>query len=482
MEKALSGVFDTILLLWPVLVFVLGLALSLWATVHVLLKKDQAQSAIAWMGMIWLVPIVGSLLYWLFGINRVHRRALSIKTPLHYGNVHIADFVVSSKRFHDTPHWLGLKQLVDRVTRQQLLSGNRVDVLFNGDQAYPAMLEAIESAQESIALATYIFGHDDWGLRFVEALKRAHDRGVAVRVLIDGVGQYYSWPSVTGLLQREGIAVSRFLYSILPWRMAYLNLRNHRKLLIIDGELAFTGGLNIRAHHVGRPPKARDLHFRVRGPVVQQMMLIFAEDWLASTEEALADERWFPPPKLCGKALARGIPDGPDEYYDQFRWTLMAGLGEARETILIMSPYFLPDQGLQDALKHAALRGVVVDIVLPRKNNWPFVNWASHIILPGLIEAGCRVWLSAPPFDHSKILLVDEAWTLMGSGNWDPRSLRLNFEFNIEVYDGRLASRLRHYAVSVMNQGQLLTLDDLRQRPLWQKLRDGLAHLCSPYL
>ena len=185
---------------------------------------------------------------------------------------------------------------------------------------------------------------------------------------------------------------------------------------------------------------------------------------------------------MAGKALARGIADGPDENYDQLKWALMAALGEAQSNVIILTPYFLPDQGLQDALKHAALRGVQVDILLPEKNNWPFMNWASHVLLPDLMKAGCRVWWSAPPFDQSKVMLVDDAWVLLGSGNWDPRSLRLNFEFNVEVYDGRLAKKLKHYVLELMKQAKPLSLDTLLNRSLWRKLRDGLVHLASPYL
>ncbi len=229
-----------------------------------------------------------------------------------------------------------------------------------------------------------------------------------------------------------------FLPRWLPRVTPYANLRNHRKILVVDGRCGFTGGMNIREGHY---PEVRprhpiqDLHFRVEGPVVAHLQEAFAEDWVFCSGELLQGERWFPPLEPAGVSPVRGIADGPDEDFEKLRLTLLGALACARSSVLIVTPYFLPDAGLITALNVTALRGVAVDIVLPERNNLRLVQWASTALLWQVLEQGCWVWLSPPPFDHSKLMVVDGTWALVGSANWDPRSLRLNFEFNLECYD-----------------------------------------------
>jgi len=303
-----------------------------------------------------------------------------------------------------------------------------------------------------------------------------------VRVLIDGAGQYYTFPPIGLRLRRCGVPYRLFIHSLLPWRMPYLNLRNHRKILVVDGRHGFAGGMNLSAKHAGAPPAARDLHFRVSGPVVGQIMRVFADDWMFASGEELSGEDWFSPLEDSGRALARAIPDGPDEDFDKCRWALFGGLGAARRRVVVATPYFLPDEELIIALSHASLRGVQVDILLPGTNNWPFVQWAANTVLGRLSNAGCRVWLSSGTFDHSKYMTVDGAWCLVGSANWDPRSLRLNFELNVETFDPTLAMALERHAADIIRDARLVTAEQLKARGLPVRLRDGAARLLTPYL
>src|SRR2546422_2590431 len=232
------------------------------------------------------------------------------------------------------------------------------------------MLAGIESAKTSISLTIYIFDNDPSGTQIVLALGRAVERGVAVRVLIDAAGMRYSWPSITHKLKRAQIPFSNFLpVSLLtPWRLASVNLRNHRKILVVDGQRALTGGMNIRHGNVlADKPKSpvRDLHFRAEGPVVARLQEAFANDWAFTTGEALDGGIWFPELKECGNVIARVITDGPDADYCKLRWTLLAALAEAQTSVEIITPYFLPDYALVTALNLAALRGVRADIILP---------------------------------------------------------------------------------------------------------------------
>jgi cardiolipin synthase len=353
------------------------------------------------------------------------------------------------------------------------------------EAAYTAMLQAIDEAARSITMTTYIFDNDRAGQMFLEALARAVGRQVEVRVIVDDVGARYTWPSIVRPLRRAGIPVSRFLPKLMPWAFPYANLRNHRKILVIDGRLGFTGGMNIREGHCPewKPRHAiDDLHFFVEGPVVTQLQEVFVHDWAFCTGELLAGEVWFGPTEKVGAAFARGISDGPDDDFEKLRTTILGALACAESTVQIVTPYFLPDSGLITALNITALRGVQVDILLPQKGNLRLVQWASTAQLWQILERGCRVWLSPPPFDHTKLMIVDGLWTLLGSANWDPRSLRLNFEFNLECYDQNLAQDLGELIQQKLKRCQPLTLADVDGRSLPIKLRDGVARLFSPYL
>jgi cardiolipin synthase len=347
------------------------------------------------------------------------------------------------------------------------------------------MLEAISAARHSIALTTYIFDNDDVGRQFAEALIAAHARGVAVRVIIDAVGQHYTWPSMIKRLRTAGVPAAAYMPILMNRNLAALNLRNHRKLLILDGESAFTGGMNIRGGNLLAKPSThpvRDLQFRIRGPVVQELMSVFVSDWEFVTRETLSGASWFPPLKECGPVIARAIPDGPDEYFEVLKMIILGGLAQARRSVLIATPYFLPDAGLISALNTTALRGVAVEILLPEKNNLKLVQWASFTLYWQLLDRGCRVWHSPPPFDHSKLMLVDDQWALVGSTNWDPRSMRLNFELNLECYSTELGTRMRAWFERRREEAREISQADMDNRRLARRLRDGVARLLSPYL
>jgi cardiolipin synthase len=264
-----------------------------------------------------------------------------------------------------------------------------------------------------------------------------------------------------------------------------INLRNHRKLLVVDGQTAFTGGMNIRHGNVlANHPKhaVQDLQFRVEGPVVTQLQEAFVNDWAFTTGEILDADIWFPELEERGEAIARVIVDGPDEDFEKFRWALLAALAEAQTSVKIVTPYFLPDTALVTALNLAALRGVRVDILLPTKSNLPFVDWASRAMWWQVLRRGCRLWLTPPPFDHSKLMIVDGHWVLLGSANWDARSLRLNFELNVECYGHDFASEMEAVIQRKLRGAREVTLAEVDARSLPAKLRDAIARLFSPYL
>jgi cardiolipin synthase len=473
----------------PFLVSALSVTISLVASAHVILNKRDTRSAIGWIGLIWLSPFLGTMAYVLLGINRINRKAQSLRRgrprlepppALACPPEEVARYVADEDR-----HLVSLARLVGEVTGRPLLEGNEIVPLMGGDQAFPAMIRAIDEASRSVSLVTYIFNDDRAGRLFVDALKRAVDRGVAVRVLVDGIGARYDWPSITRVLRNAGVPFATFIPTLVPGWTPYLNLRNHRKILVADGRVGFTGGMNIDEDyfHQIHPRRPRnDLHFRVEGPVVAHLQHVFAEDWVFTTQEFLQGDLWFPALDPVGPVLSRGISDGPDEDLDKLIGVILGALACAETSVAIVTPYFLPDAPLISALTIAAMRGVQVDIILPKQNNLNLVKWASTALLGELIERGCRVWYSPPPFDHSKLMVVDDIWSFVGSGNWDPRSLRLNFEFNLECYGPALAASLGQVVRDKLRDAERVTMDDIKNRSLPVKLRDGTARLLSPYL
>lgn len=457
------------------------------ASGHAILRKEDTRAAVAWVGVILLMPLIGPLLYLMLGINRIRRRATELRgeLPREDQSAAVWSYVPGKLDYYLPESLQPLARLVNRVSREPLLTGNRLTPLINGDEAYPRMLEAIAGARRSITLSTYIFNNDAVGRDFARSLGQAVRRGVSVRVLVDAVGLRYSIPSIIRELRRERVPFARFLPSRTPLAMPFMNLRNHRKLMVVDGLLGFTGGMNIAMGNCieSRPRQPiRDMHFAVEGPVVSELQTVFAEDWRFASRERLSGQAWFPEPYAPGTTLSRVIPDGPDENFDALRQVIVGALSVAREHVRIMTPYFLPDLTVQDALKTAALRGVTVDVLLPVKNNLRLVDWACRGQLEGLLTWGVRVWYSPGEFDHSKVFTVDGQWCMVGSANWDPRSLRLNFECNLECYDMRLTRSLEAILDRSRAASEELTLARLQEDWLPVRLRNGMARLLSPYL
>lgn len=455
-------------------------ALSAAVTAHVLLRKRDVGAAVGWIGLAWLTPFVGSALYLLLGINRVHRRAqrLSEAWPLHDD----AAPVPAARETHGGD-LAALERAGHRITRRPTLPGNGIALLHGGDEAYEPMLAAIEEARASIGLSSYILSGDAVGRRFIEALIRAQGRGVAVRVLLDGIGSGYFWSPAFRRLRRGGVPAARFMHSPLPWRMPFLNLRTHKKILVADGRRGFTGGLNIaRENLLAAAPRhpVRDSHFAVEGPVVAQLAEAFTRDWLYATGETLAGEAWFPALAPRGEAVARVVTSGPDQDLEKIEFLILQAIACARRSIRVMTPYFLPDERLVTALALAPMRGIEVDVILPERGNHVLVDWAMRAHVGPLIAAGCRLWRNPPPFDHSKLMVVDDAWCLVGSANWDVRSFRLNFELNMEVFDTALARQVA--ATIEAKRGARVHAADLAARSLPARLRDAGVRLLLPYL
>jgi cardiolipin synthase len=456
----------------------IGLLLAIGVTIHILLRKREVASSVGWIGLVWFAPLLGAIAYAMFGVNRVRRRARRLRPK---------DDDPAGRKGGSLPPDAGdlasLGRGIGHITGRPLLAGTVVQAYENGDEAYPPMLAAIAAATSSVGQSSYIFQDDRWGGRFIDALTEAKARGVEVRVLIDGIGGDWLRSPTYHRLRRNGVTADRFMHSLLPWRMPFINLRTHKKILVVDGRIGFTGGMNIADDNVmaTRPKQpVQDLHFRIEGPVVGQLAEAFADDWAFVTDEDLTDEAWSPPLEPRDGALARVIDSGPDEGLEKVEFAVLQALACARDGVEVMTPYFLPDERLVTALALAAMRGVAVDLVIPAESNHRLVDWATRANIGPLLDAGVRIWLSPAPFHHAKVMVVDAEWCLIGSSNWDIRSFRLNFELCMEVYDRDLAATL----TSLMHgaRGAQLTQAELDARSLPARVRDAAARLMLPYL
>jgi cardiolipin synthase len=368
------------------------------------------------------------------------------------------------------------------VSGWPLTAGNRIELLHDASAIFDAMITAIEAAREYVYFSTYIFDGGPLGQRFATALNAAAERGADVRVLIDGVGEWYSWERAGKLFRGSRVRFARFLPPRLWPPAIRVNLRNHRKILVVDGEVAFTGGINIRDRYLDGPEEHRivDSHCRIVGPVVTQIETIFLRDWEFATADARAAPRRAPQP--AGGALCRAIADGPDSSLGRLTTLITGAIGSARQRIAIMTPYFVPPRELIAPLQAAALAGVDVSVILPARNNLPYVHRATRHMLWELLQRGVHVYYQPPPFVHSKLFYVDDHYAQVGSANLDERSLRLNFELNVEVFDRDTVSGLARHFEAIRASASRVTLKDVDGRPVLTKAIDGIAWLFSPYL
>jgi len=478
---------------WPHIFVALSVLLGVPAAVHATMTKEDVRSAIGWVGIIVLSPVLGALIYGVAGINRIRRSSIGMQRSLlrergldQFGRFDVSGAMVSDKFGQ---RFASMKMLGDRVSRHRMSAGNSITMLEGGDAAYAAMLRAIADAKRSVLLETYIFDRDAIGLRFADALIAAVKRGVEVRVLIDAVGARYSVPSIVGYLKDAGVSAQVFNGNIIMGlRLPYANLRTHRKILVVDGAIAFTGGMNIRAgftQESAGEARALDTHFKLSGPAVADLFQVASEDWQFVSREMLDGPAWqvvAPTENRKSAVLMRVVPTGPDRTNEANHKMLVGAFSIARKSIRIMSPYFLPDRELISALVTAAMRGVQVDIIVPSVNNLKLVDRAMTAQFDQLLKGNCRIWRSVGAFNHSKLLSVDERWSYVGSSNLDPRSLRLNFEIDIEILDTAFAEGLDARIEAIRAAAKPVLLADLRAQPFLKRLINKIFWLGSPYL
>lgn len=466
----------------------------------VLLHKDRPVSAAMWLAVVWTLPYLGALGYLTFGMDRVRRgaaeRAASRELVTRRARLH-PEFERHALEQHQfdlddpgqRPGAHIFRGTDPAVRRNHVLRGNRVELLVDGGEFYPALHGAMDRAEASIHVQTYILGRDDVGRELLETLARRAEDGLEVRLLYDRFGS--TWAHFGGFCneaRRRGVEVQSISQANPLKGRFQVNLRNHRKLAVVDGRVAFVGGLNFQEKHDGRFTRGepvRDYHARVEGPAVADLQFQFVQDWVFASgdpPERLLGDRCFPALEERGEALVQVVPGGPEEEGRGLADALFGAVTSARESLLVATPYFVPDEPLLQAFRYAALRGVDVRLVLPRRSNHRYAEFAARSLYEELLEAGVRIFEREPPFMHAKALVVDDVYAMVGSANLDHRSLHLNFEINVEVGDPDFARRVRDQVESEIDRSGEVRLQEHQERPLPRRLAENFCFLFQPVL
>jgi cardiolipin synthase len=471
----------TLAISWePLSIYGLGILCGLATVPVILLAPKSAQGKIGWILVVLGLPWVGLLLYWIGGRSRLKRRVLRLRG--------VRGVTI---RGLDRPLRASLDRLSGHGVATEMVrtaeiggafppyAGNDVLPLIDGPSAFKAGLEAIDAAKDHIHVATYIFKTDRTGRGTLAALTRAAERGVEVRVLLDAVGSFRTSSKFFEPLVEAGGRVSAFLPVRPFWHVLRLNLRNHRKIIVVDGHTGFTGGMNI-ADEYADADGWRDIHVRVRGPAAMGLQRVFLEDWHFATAEVLDDPRYFAGVSIRGDVPVQVVAGGPDQESHLIESLYFGAIAAARRRVDVLTPYFLPTEPVYAAVKGAVLRGVPVRLLIPAKTDHVAVRLASEAVLPELMGLGVDVW-GYPRMLHGKVLVVDDEWGTLGSANMDARSLRLNFELNVAFPHAPTAKALREIIDREIAQSRRLYAEDLRFG-LGGRLLRNAAGLLAPIL
>ncbi len=470
---------------------------------HCLKTRREAASAILWMFLAWTLPIAGPLLYLSFGVNRVADKGFKKHTtdqrllaarkarendafPLAYWrSVHDA---VRGEPDSDLDRELN-RAMDAMMPDRPMLGGNEILPLVDGDQAFPKMLDAIRNASHHIHLQSFIIADDKIGHEFFNLLAEKARSGVIVRVLYDRFGSTRAF--FRGFFRRYERVPNM---KIAGWtqvnplkRQFQINLRNHRKILVIDGKTAFCGGLNIHDENLtknGNQP-IRDYHFEIRGPMVQELQYSFMLDWFFMTNENPEDilkEVYYPKIQPAGSSMLRLVSSGPNSETPPIADLFFMCITAAHKQVLVVTPYFVPTPDIVRAMRTAALRGVDVRLVVPKKNNHTYAGLAGCALYDSLLAAGVRIFERRLPFMHAKALIVDDTFAVIGTANMDVRSLHLNYETSLAVSDDRFVEQLKEIVINDIALSDQLELNTWRTRPAMHRVAENFCSLLTPVL
>jgi cardiolipin synthase len=443
-------------------------------------------AAKGWLLLIFFEPWLGLLLYLMIGRARLPRwqRERIAKLPQAMSGI-LSRLAKHPNIFHPEvgPALSQAVVLAENLGGGPILGGNALELLADYDGTLARLTADIDGAANHVHLLFFIFADDAATEPIIEALGRAVKRGVRCRVLADAIGSRKGLRTLRPKLTALGVEVHAMLpISLLPWRKARLDLRNHRKIVVIDGQIGYTGSQNLVAADFKKGLAYEDLMVRVTGPVVLELQYMFAADWFVETNELLDSDQEFPGPKICGDVPAQGLASGPAFSTQNNQRLFVALIHGARKRVVLTTPYFIPDEPLFQAMQTAVVRGVDVHLIVSEKGDQRVVSLAQESYYEELLETGARIHLYGKNFLHAKHLSIDDSVALIGSSNLDIRSFALNAEVMLLIYDTGVTARLAAEQDRYLRNSQLLTLAAWGQRSFARRFVQNLARLLSPLL
>lgn len=470
---------------WSLLYYLLEWVIRI--VMLVVVTNRRHGSPMAWLLVIFFLPVPGLLLYLLIGENRLPRRRAGRHARL------LDELVAIRHRLEGHPavvhpvlpaDQMPLVTLAERLGSMPIVGGNEAILMIETDEMIDRLVADINAAQRHVHLLYYIFANDATGRRIADALIRAAARGVKCRVLADAVGSRPMLRRLAPRMVEAGVDLRPALaVNLFRRRFARLDLRNHRKLAVIDGAVGYAGSQNIVNADYGHKDLAwHDMSVRLIGPAVLELQAVFVGDWCFETDEILVSEDVFPDPPMLGSVAVQTLPSGPDYPTENYQRMVVAALHAARRHVIITSPYFVPDEAFLQALEVAVLRGVDVEVILPRRCDQILVGAASRAYYDDLLRLGVKLHLYNDGLLHAKTMSVDDSLALVGSSNFDIRSFELNFEISLLFYGPDVVARLRERQNAYMARSTLLTAEEWSRRPRSAQIVGNIAKLLGPLL
>jgi cardiolipin synthase len=464
--------------------FVTG-ALLLWAafvSITVILERRSAAATLAWVLILLLLPIVGMLVYRLIGPTRLARRKLRRAAGRHVLREALGSLAAIEQTSHEHRQ---LAMIAIRAGEAPPLRARELELYTEGEPAYAALVAAIAAACHHVHLEYYIWEPDHIGARLRDALIERARAGVEVRLLLDATGSRQARGAFLRPLREAGARIGWFNpVGFVSLRRKRADFRTHRKIVVVDGDVGFTGGMNVTDVHTAEftTPAWRDTHLRLTGSAVRALQRVWLEDWLFATGEQLAAARYLPEASHEDGRIVQIVSSGPDTTEFAIHKILFAVVNQANHRLWLTTPYFVPDDPLQAALVTAALRGLDVRLLLPRKGDSRLVDLAARSYFPELLAAGVRIYELTERFVHAKTIVVDDEVAIVGTANLDNRSFRLNFEVVAVLYDRAAACTLAEAFERDLATTSTCATADYDRQPLPRRLGQAVARLFSPLL
>lgn len=468
------------------------LATAIPVAIMIVLEKRSPYKTAAWILVLILLPIMGVIFYLFFGQEYRKRKIYSRKGIKSLGKIRN----LSSQQLREIDQMqLNLsKKVLEKENIIRLLlnnshalltTGNHLEILIDGEKTFNAILKAIKSAKHHIHLEYYIFSDDKIGNQLKNLLIEKSKEGIEIRIIIDDVGSWDLSEIFISELKENGIEIYSFMEVRFPRLTSKMNFRNHRKIVIVDGKIGFTGGLNIADRYIEGAKKMgrwRDTHLQIEGDAVACLQVIFAADWYFVIKENLNGQKYFPPFTENPGAPVQISASGPDSDWQSIEQAFFAAITNAKEKIYITTPYLMPPPSIVSALETAALSNIDVRIIIPEKSDAITPKWCSFSFIEKLLEAGIKVYFYQQGFTHSKFMIVDDVFSTIGTANLDFRSLETNFEVNAFIYDEKFTQKLEKHFLFDLKNSREIKLNEWKKRPWHFKVRESLAHIVSPML